>query len=99
MNDTWSYYAVDIREPAVTMSKKSIYERSFMMAGSRMNYHALRLIDDNEVIVFIYDIKRNILRPGISIYDGRYVDRNFVSVRELIAVLSDDLAVYRNLTV
>ena len=45
------------------------------MACSRMDNHPSGLIDDGQIVIFIYDFDRDILRPGIR-YPG-FRDRQF----------------------
>ena len=61
VNDTGSDNAVDIGKIALAVSEQRIDQSLIMMTRAGMNYHALRLIDNDEIIILIKNIKRDIL--------------------------------------
>ena len=63
-----------------------------------MYYHSLRLIDDQEIIVLINDIKGDILWSRISIDRSGDIYGYIITLSELIAVLGNDLTVNGNIT-
>ena len=48
------------------MVGQSIDESAVEMAMTRMDNHSGRLVDDQEIIIFIYDIQGNILRQDLE---------------------------------
>ena len=46
------------------MMKEAVYEGSRPVSGSRMNHHAGRLVDDDQIVILKHDIERQVLRLG-----------------------------------
>ena len=74
------------------MVQERIHERARVVAVSGVDYHALRLVDHQQVGVLIDDVKRDILGNGVhSLWLG-YLCLYRLSAAELV-VLADGLAV------
>ena len=79
VNNTRSDNTVDVRKLTGTVEKQRIYERPGIMTRSRMDDHPLRLIDDDQIIIFIYNIQRDIFRFCISIDRRRKINIDLLS--------------------
>ena len=63
------------------------------MSRCRMYDHALRFIDDDDIIVLIDDIEWNILRLNIQFFCVRDLDSNRIAGPELV-IGFDGFAIY-----
>ena len=52
------------RRPTSAAAEQRVNERARMVAGRRVNHHPGRLVDDEQVFIFIHDFERNRLRHG-----------------------------------
>ncbi|MNE94731.1 hypothetical protein D3C80_1927300 [compost metagenome] len=68
------------------------------MPYSRMHNHAPRLVDHNNIAVFISHIKRNIFGYQVSYFRFRYGYSNNIACRQLIIRFYRS-SVYRNMPV
>jgi hypothetical protein len=67
-------------------------------AGRRMHDHALRLVDDDDILIFIQDIQRDILRPDFDrrAFRNLQTDRIIAAQAEAAAhVFAVDLRIAR----
>ena len=62
VHNTGANYATDTRQTVTAMIKQSVYKRSVGISRGRVYDHSLGFIDNDNIGVLIYDIKRNILR-------------------------------------
>ena len=53
--------AADAGQLPGTVVKQCIDESAVRVAGGRVNHHALRLVDHQQVIILVHNIKRNVL--------------------------------------
>lgn len=65
VHDARSLHAADTRKLATTMVEQRVYQRAVSVAGSRVNDQPRRLVNDNQMLVFIYNIEIDILRLGL----------------------------------
>lgn len=72
MNDSRTLDTADSRQVIATMKQKRVHQRSPGRSRSRMNRHAGRLVDHNQIPVFIRHVKRNILRLRIGFFRRRH---------------------------
>ena len=59
VHDAWSFDTVDAKQRAAAMGNQRIDERALPIAGRRMDDEIGRLVDDDDVGVFINDIERD----------------------------------------
>ena len=66
VHDAGPPHAADAGKAGAAMGDQRIHQRAGFMAGGRMHHQPLRLVDDDEVVVLIDDIERDIfaLRLG-----------------------------------
>ena len=63
--------AVDTGQGSFTVIHDGIDECTCIVPGSGMDDHALGLVDDEDILIFIQDIQRNILRQYIREHPHR----------------------------
>ena len=67
------------------MIEHSINQRAGVVTGSRMYYHSLWFVHNEQIVVLIEDIERNIFRFCRKLFRFRHCQTYFVSCRELRA--------------
>lgn len=72
VNDAWSRHSADTGERRTAMGDECVDEGSVRISRSRMHDETGRLFDDDEVFVFVYHVKRDVL----ALRDGRCGRRN-----------------------
>ncbi len=70
MDDSRPLDPADSRQP-LAMGEKRIHERAGRRTGRGMDDHALRLVDHDQVFVFVHDVKRQFLRQDASWFRRR----------------------------
>src|SRR5882757_11113188 len=81
VNDPGTQFAANFRQ-CPKMMEKRIDQRAAVAdivcgAGARMHHHAGGFVDDGEIVVFIHDVERNLLRKGAQWRSlRRAADRN-----------------------
>ena len=63
---------VDAGKRSLTVIKHSIDQRAGVMTGGRMHYHSLWLVHDEQIVVLIEDVERNIFRFGGKFFRFRH---------------------------
>ena len=53
------------------MEQKSVYKCTAQIPGSRVDHHSLWFINNDNIVVFVYDVKRNVLRLSLAGLRGR----------------------------
>ncbi len=61
------------------MVNKGIHQGVAVVSGSRMDNHPGRFVHDHYRIVFVYDVKRNILRCDVLLVKRKIVDFQEIS--------------------
>ena len=61
MYDAGADRAADAGQLPGTVVEQCIDEGAVRVAGGRVNHHALRLVDHQQVIILVHNIKRNVL--------------------------------------
>ncbi len=61
MDNAGPGFASNARQRIAAMSQQGVDQSAFLVARRRMHYHALRLVYDNDILIFIDDIQRNLL--------------------------------------
>jgi hypothetical protein len=84
MNDSGALFSADPRQHRAVVEER-VDQRVFMMTGARMNNKASRLVDHKEIIVFEKDLKRDLLRQGLDLFQRRLGELNLIAT-------SNDLA-------
>ena len=80
-----SYDTVDARKTFSAVIHQRIYESACVITRCGMDNHILGLIDNKQVIIFINDIKRNILCNDIKLFRLRHFGCDNIACFELYA--------------
>jgi 4-hydroxy-3-methylbut-2-en-1-yl diphosphate synthase IspG/GcpE len=70
MHNTRALDAADPLQAIAAMKQQGIDQRAIGRTGSRMNHHAHRLVDHDQLVVLVEDIERDILRMRLGIFRG-----------------------------
>ena len=70
MDDAGTLDAANALQRGTAMEDQRINHRAIGTAGRGMNHHADGLVDDDELIVLIEDIERDILALGLGVFRG-----------------------------
>ena len=65
VHDAGTADAADAGKAGAAMGDQRIHQRAGLVAGGRMHDQALRLVDDDDVVVLEDDIERDILALGL----------------------------------
>src|SRR5206468_7083711 len=84
MNDSGALFSADPRQHRA-MVEECVDQSVFAMTGARMNDKPRRLVDHDEIIVFEKDLKGNLLRQGLDLFQRRLGQLNLIAA-------SNDLA-------
>lgn len=95
VNNPRSFFASDARQIAAEVVQQGIDKRSAWRSWGGMNHHSRRFVDDEEVLILVHDLKRDILGGGVHI--GCLFDCNLENVAfgHLAFRIGDDLSVLR----
>ena len=66
------------------MEHHRVHKSAAVMSGSRMNDHSLWFVDDQDILVLIQDVKRDILRLNIGDLRFWQDDLNLIVGSDLI---------------
>ena len=86
---------VDSRELLPAVIQQRVHQRPAVMARRRMHHHALGLVHDNDISVFIQDVQRDVLRQDIRLHSLRQKEGKLLLRLHPIAPLYGD-AVHRD---
>ena len=78
VNDAGSFFSADPRQSG-TVTKQSVDQSMFALTGARMNRHAGRFVDNNEIIVFEENIQRNRFWLDVDFFRRRLDEINLVT--------------------
>ena len=67
MHDTRAFLAAHAREIAAEMMQQRVDQRSARGARGRMHHHARRFVHHDQIVIFIADIERDVLGPGLDL--------------------------------
>ena len=68
MNDARADDAIDAGQFPLTVVEQGIDQGPVIVSGCRMNDHPARLIDDDDILIFINDIERNIFGLNVIFF-------------------------------
>ena len=74
----------DARQLPRAVVKQRVDERAVRVAGGRVHDHALRLVDNEQVVVLVHNVQRDVLGPGLDGLRVRQVDGVDFAGRHLI---------------
>ena len=60
VDDSWMDHAVDSGKTFAAVIQQRVHESSVVVSVSGVNHHSFRLVDHEQIVIFIHDIKRNI---------------------------------------
>ncbi|TDQ25380.1 hypothetical protein DEV91_114162 [Phyllobacterium brassicacearum] len=92
MHNTGSLDTADARQCVTAMVNQCVDERAGPIAVARMHDEPCRLVDDNEVSIFIENIKRNFLALRGGIFGFGDLDSNIKTFTQFVLGLRDDPA-------
>src|SRR5919198_1756660 len=78
MNDSRALFPTDSRQHGAVVEER-VYQSVFAMPGTRVNDKPRRLIDDDEIVVFEENLKRDRLRQGLDLFQGRLGQLNLIA--------------------
>ena len=84
MNDAGTLFPADPRQGRAVIQER-VDQSVFAMTGARMNNKSRRLINDDQVIIFEENLKRDLLWKGLDLFQWRFGELNLVAA-------SNDLA-------
>ncbi len=79
------------------MGDQRIDQRAGLMAGGRMHHEPLGLVDDDDVVVLVDDIERDILAGRLGGDRFRHVDCDRIAGGDMISGVADGGAFDRDL--
>ncbi len=71
------------------MGDQRVDQRAGLVAGGRMHHEARGLVDDDDVVVLIDDIERDILAGGLGRDRFRHVDCDRIARGDMISGVAD----------
>ena len=95
MDDSGANHAANTRKRVATMIKQSVDQRSGIYTRSGVNYHSLRLVDHDNILVLIHYVKGNIFSDRLIGYRLRELYFNYITRAELV-VFADRLSLDSN---
>ena len=97
MHDAGPPLSADAGETVAAVGEQGVDERAVLVAGRGVHDHAARLVDDDEVVVLIHHVQRQVLRYQLRGSGVRQRDDKRVARRGLIVFLHG-CAVFRHRT-
>src|SRR5215831_241939 len=79
VNDARPFDPADARKAGTALCDEGVDQGAGSVSGSRMNDQALRLVDDNDRVVFVDDLERDRFAFRLGLLGGRKRHRNYVS--------------------
>lgn len=94
MDDAGPLDSADAGELAVAVVEECVDEGAVGVPGGRVDDHAVGFVEDDDVLVFEYDVERDVLRGGyvrdcLGNYDG-YSISTFYAVARLSGLIIDE---------
>lgn len=96
VNDAGTFFAADAGERVDEMVEKRIHERARRRTGCWVDDHTGRFVYDDQVVVFVYDDKRDVLGHSVAVLSlgDRYLEGIALAdlradIRDRCPVLSD----------
>ncbi len=89
VDDPGTQDAVYAGKPFPAVIHQGIDQSVFIMTGSRMDYHILGFVDDQNIIVLINNIKRNVFRSDVRHGGIRKLESHHIFGRGFIICLDD----------
>ena len=71
------------------MGDQRVHQRAGLVAGGGMHHEAFRLVDDDDVVVLVDDIERDILACGLGGDGLRDVDCDRIAGGDMISGVAD----------
>ena len=71
------------------MGDQRVDQRAGLVAGGGMHHEPVGLVDDDDVVVLIDDIERDILAPGLGGDRLRHVDCDRIAGSDMISGVAD----------
>ena len=71
------------------MGDQRVDQRAGLVAGGGMHHQALGLVDDDDVVVLVDDIERDILARGLGGDGFRHVDCDRIACGDMISGVAD----------
>src|SRR6266487_1942430 len=84
MNNSGALFSADSRQHRAVVEER-VDQSVFTMTGTRMNDKPRRLVDHDEIIVCNENLKGNLLRQGLDLFQRRLGELNLIAA-------SNDLA-------
>ena len=81
------------------MGNQRIHERPRLMSRARMHDEAGRLVDDDDVVVLVNDIERDLFAQGLGGHRRRHVDCDRIPLHDMISGVADGRVFHRDLAV
>jgi len=70
VHDARAFDAADAGKAAAAMGDQRINQRAGFMPGGRMHHETFGLVDNDDVVIFVDDVKRDIFTQGLG--GGRF---------------------------
>ena len=74
MDDTRPQLSVDTGQTVSAVIHDRVYKRPVRVSRSRMDRHALRFVHDQEIVILIENVERNVLRQDFRLSGLRDLD-------------------------
>lgn len=85
MNDAGPFHTTDAGKTAATVMQERVNERVLEVACCRVDNHAGRFVDDDEVVVFVEDFEGDCFRLGFEGTRGGNLDGDAVAGTDFVA--------------
>jgi len=84
MNDAGALFSTDSRQRRAVVEER-VDQSVFAMTGARVNDKPRRLIDHDEIIVFEENLKWDLLRQGLDLFQRRLGELNLIATSNNLA--------------
>ena len=89
VHDARPLHAADAGERVAAMRDQRVDQCAGRMPGRRMHHEAARLVDDDEIVVLVDDIERDIFALRLRIVRRRHVDHDRVGGVDAVFGIAD----------
>ena len=92
VHDAGTDHAVDTGQRALAVIQQRVDQRAVRIARRRVHDHTLRLVDDQQIVILVADIQRNILRQNVKLLILRNLHHDLVAGAQLVILCHCDSA-------
>ena len=89
MHDAGPLHAADAGQALAAMGDQRIDQRAGFVAGGGVNHQTARLLDDDDVVVLMDDIERDVLRFRLGGNGRRHANSDRIAGSDMISGVED----------